>query len=239
MTGIATVTLYDTLGGDSSEYIIQQAELTTVVCTSDHINDLASIKESGNVPQLQNVIVMNDYTQDQVDRLTQCKVKCFTLGQLIEEGEEVKEQLHDPDKDDVFTICYTSGTTGNPKGVMLSHANIIALTAAIEKSPVKLGSKDVHLSYLPLAHIFERLMFFGVLSMGGSIGFYQGDVLKIVEDLAELRPTFFASVPRLFNRLYDKIQATLGELTGLKQKLANKGINAKLANLRKNGAVKH
>jgi len=97
----------------------------------------------------------------------------------------------------------------------------------------------VHLSYLPLAHILERIIFFGLLANGARIGFYQGDVTVIIEDLAELRPTIFVSVPRLYTKLYDRIQSVISEAKGLKAKLLRKGIKSKLANLHKNGTTKH
>lgn len=122
---------------------------------------------------------------------------------------------------------------------MLTHANMAALLAATRQSPIMLFPNDVHLSYLPLAHILERVIAHTILFYGGRIGFYQGDVLKITEDLAALKPTLFVSVPRLYTRLYDKIQAALSEAKGMKKSLAQKAVKTKLANLGKNGAVKH
>jgi len=98
---------------------------------------------------------------------------------------------------------------------------------------------DVHISYLPMAHIFERMMQGFFAYSGGSIGFYQGDVQKITQDLSELRPTVFASVPRLFNKFYDKINESLQKITGFQAKLAKLAIETKLKNLQNNATYKH
>jgi long-chain acyl-CoA synthetase len=239
MSGIATVTLYDTLGKDSTQYIINQSELNTIICTSDHITHLIETKKENNLDHFTNIISMNEVSKVDQDECDKNGIKLYKYYELIEAGEGITHQLHDPEPQDLLTICYTSGTTGSPKGVMLSHANLAALLAASKNSGIDLSAKDVHLSYLPLAHIFERINYNNALLNGASIGFYQGDVLKIADDLAALRPTIFASVPRLYTRLYDKIQIILSELKGMKKSLAQRAIKTKMTNLSKNGAVKH
>lgn len=91
--------------------------------------------------------------------------------------------------------------------------------------------QDVYISYLPLAHVFERLLMISGLAIKMQMGFYQGDVLKITMDLAVLKPTIMVSVPRLFNRFYDLMQAKIRELTGMKRQLTEWGIQKKLASL--------
>ena len=113
--------------------------------------------------------------------------------------------------DDLALLCYTSGTTGDPKGAMLSHKNILSAigNAAYTKwaifSTDGSGVQDVHISYLPLAHVFETVVINFCLYASAAVGFYQGDTLKLLDDLQALRPTVFVSVPRLYNRFYDKI----------------------------------
>lgn len=108
------------------------------------------------------------------------------------------------------TICYTSGTTGNPKGVMLTHTNLISNAASLEDE-LEATTGDTHISYLPLAHIYERTTLYTCLHNGVAIGFYRGDVLGLLDDVAALQPTIFNSVPRLWNRIYDRINGTLRE----------------------------
>mmetsp|Transcript_9612 Transcript_9612/g.10859 ORF Transcript_9612/g.10859 Transcript_9612/m.10859 type:complete len:418 (+) Transcript_9612:767-2020(+) len=121
---------------------------------------------------------------------------------------------------------------------MLHHGCITSMVAGIDKSHIKLKSTDVHLSYLPLAHILERIVFFGLMANGARIGFYQGDILKVVDDLAVLRPTIFVSVPRMYSKFYDRIQGLIKETKGFKAKLLRNGIKSKLKNLKRNGTVK-
>jgi long-chain acyl-CoA synthetase len=116
------------------------------------------------------------------------------------------------------TICYTSGTTGDPKGVMLTHLNLIS-NAAAYADDVDLGADDAHISYLPLAHIYERVTMLVCLFAGSRAGFFRGDVLGLLDDIAELKPTLFCSVPRLWNRIYDKVQAGIRDGGFVKQKL--------------------
>lgn len=110
--------------------------------------------------------------------------------------------------DDLLTICYTSGTTGDPKGVMVTHENIVAEAAGVFSTfpeDLVLDENELHLSFLPLAHIFEQLIAVAILTVGGAVAFYRGDVLKLLDDLQFSKPTVFPAVPRLLNRVHDKI----------------------------------
>lgn len=118
--------------------------------------------------------------------------------------------------------------------VMSTHGNIIADASGALYAGVEIGKGDVHLSYLPLAHSFERLVMTFVLMNGACAGFFQGDVKKLASDIAKLRPTIFPSVPRLYNRFYDKITSKFENYGGLKQSIFNNGFAAKKYWLKKN-----
>jgi len=129
---------------------------------------------------------------------------------LITDVEKLGEAnpLH-PDRDvqgdDIYTLIYTSGTTGNPKGVVVPHATFVAEIAAVRLHEKDLISKDdVHLSYLPLAHSFERMAVLAALSLGACVGFNSGQIAELLGDMAALRPTFLMGVPRVFQRLVEK-----------------------------------
>lgn len=112
-----------------------------------------------------------------------------------------------PKATDLCTICYTSGTTGNPKGVMLTHQNVMAAMCAVlmQLGDHRVTSKDTMVSFLPLAHMLERSCENAMYMVGGSVGFYCGDIKKLAEDMKALRPTVMPAVPRLLNRIYDKV----------------------------------
>ena len=95
-----------------------------------------------------------------------------------------------PNRKDIATCCYTSGTTGNPKGTLLTHQSLLSDIANI-KNRFSMTKEDVHLSYLPLPHVFERCVQIKALFHGARLGFYQGETLKILEDMQALRPAIF------------------------------------------------
>jgi long-chain acyl-CoA synthetase len=116
-----------------------------------------------------------------------------------------------PSPDGIFSIIYTSGTTGSPKGAILSHRNVAAVTemGATFPSLPKGLTNEVHMSYLPLAHVFEREFCVSLIRCGASIGFFTGVIANLFNDISELRPTFLIGVPRVWKRLYDKVMGTI------------------------------
>jgi long-chain acyl-CoA synthetase len=128
-----------------------------------------------------------------------------------------------------------------PKGAMLTQGNLVANIGGLAKfdGMFHLNEDDVYISYLPLAHVFERLLVLACMSNRVQIGFFGGDVLKLKDDLAVLKPTVFASVPRLFTRFYDVMQAKINELTGVKRTLTDWGIQRKLYNLENYARYNH
>ncbi|KAJ3614514.1 hypothetical protein NHX12_018086, partial [Muraenolepis orangiensis] len=140
-----------------------------------------------------------------------------------------------PKPSDLAIVCFTSGTTGNPKGAMLTHENVISNTAAfLEMTQVhcKLTVDDTHMSFLPLAHMFERVVAGVVLIHGGRIGFFQGDIRLLMDDMKTLRPTVFPVVPRLLNRMFDKIFGAVGS-SPVKRRLLDFASRRKMAEFRR------
>jgi long-chain acyl-CoA synthetase len=119
-----------------------------------------------------------------------------------------------------------------PKAAMLSHGNFCSMLGALDARPdIKMVDSDVYLSYLPLPHAMDRVLCFTAIYGGASIWFFNGDVMKLKEDLIDVRPTIFPSVPRLYNKFYDAIQAKFNAETGMKKWLIDTAISTKLANL--------
>ena len=148
-----------------------------------------------------------------------------------------------PSPDDVYMFSYTSGTTGNPKGVQLTHKMILgcayAVSTRVSCGGNPLNSSDSYVSYLPAAHSFEQAVFGLALSVGMKCGFFGGDVLKLIDDCAVLKPTCFPSVPRLYNRIFGKINDKFNAATGCKGSLIKNAVAAKLAKLKSGGGLNH
>lgn len=232
---MVVVPLYDTLGPEAIKYIVNQTELSLVVVEGGKLENLLSISKS--CPSLKYVVKIGSITQEdkKVAREKAPSVSLLYFRGVESLGKQSPKNPTPAESNDLCVICYTSGTTGDPKGVMLTHGNIIAdAGAAFSTFPgdFKLGNQDAHLSFLPLAHVFEQLIVAALITVGAKIGFYRGDVLKLLEDIALIKPTIFPAVPRLLNRVYMKINAAISDGSTLKQFLFNRAIESKRSLLR-------
>uniref|UniRef100_A0A4W6G786 Long-chain-fatty-acid--CoA ligase n=1 Tax=Lates calcarifer TaxID=8187 RepID=A0A4W6G786_LATCA len=199
---LVSVPLYDTLGTEAIAYIIDKASISTIICdVVDKVNlVLDCVKDKTH--SVKTIVLMETPSAELVSRGQQAGIHIFSLQEM-----EVSRRLFlsfPPQPEDMAVICFTSGTTGNPKGAMLTHGNIVSNCSAFIKM-TETTSDDVMLSFLPLAHMFERVVEGVMLVHGARIGFFQGDIRRLPDDLNTLKPTVFPVVPRLLNRMYDKI----------------------------------
>ncbi|XP_044136710.1 long-chain-fatty-acid--CoA ligase 6 isoform X4 [Bufo gargarizans] len=206
---MVVIPLYDTLGHGAIRYIINTADISTVICDKpEKAKILIENVEKGETPVLKSVVLMEAVDQQLVERGKNCSVSIQTMQELEECGRKNRRSPIPPTPEDLSIVCFTSGTTGNPKGAMLTHGNVVADFSGflkVTESHWSPTSEDVHISYLPLAHMFERMVQSVVYCHGGRIGFFQGDIRLLSDDMKTLRPTIFPVVPRLLNRMYDKI----------------------------------
>ncbi|KAI0518635.1 hypothetical protein KFK09_006071 [Dendrobium nobile] len=194
-----SVPLYDTLGPDAVSYIVNHADIQVIFCVPQTLSNLLSFFHK--IPSVHLIVVVGASDVNIPSATSTNQPAIITYSKLLEQGHSNLKPFCPPNPEDIATICYTSGTTGTPKGVILSHANLIANSAG-SSLVVKFYPSDVYISYLPLAHIYERAYQIALAYFGVAVGFYQGDNLKLMDDMEVLRPTVFASVPRLYNRIY-------------------------------------
>ena len=241
-----SVSLYDTLGPDACEFIINHAGLTSVCSSVSHIPTL--LKIAPRCPSLKLIISLDPLSvegelpgtskKDILSALAaQHGVQVHEMKAVEAIGQKSPRPYHPPRPEDTVTINYTSGTTGDPKGVILTHRNSVAAASAslcISRS-VK---GDTICSYLPLAHIFQRVTEHSSLWAGVAIGYFHGNILELVDDFKLLRPTAFTSVPRLYNRFGGAIKAATVEAPGFRGSLSRHIVDKKLSNLTQQPAGK-
>lgn len=210
---MVVISLYATLGAEAIEYIVNHAGTKIVFISKENMKGF--LKVLPKVKETTHTIVQFDVNAkygnaaevvSDDDRLAAEKhgIKLIGLSELIALGKEKNNFPNLPTADSLAFIMYTSGTTGNPKGVLLTHGNIVSSAGTVEYI-IPLKQEDVYFSFLPLAHIFETVVEVAVYMNCGSVGFFQGNVKKLQDDLLALRPSVFAGVPRIYSRFYQKI----------------------------------
>ncbi|GLT28904.1 hypothetical protein SLA2020_038060 [Shorea laevis] len=219
-----SVPLYDTLGPDAVKFVVNHASIQAIFCVPQTLNTLLSFLSE--IPCVRLIVVVGGVDEYLPSLPSTSGVKLISYLKLLGQGHSSLLPFCPPKPNDVATICYTSGTTGTPKGVVLTHGNLIANAAGFSVC-VKFYPSDIYISYLPLAHIYERANQIVLAYYGVGIGFYQGDNLKLMDDLAALRPTLFPSVPRLYNRIYAGITNAVKTSGVLREKLFNIAYNSK------------
>lgn len=210
-TGAQTVPIYPTISEQDYEYILNHSESKyCFVSDAEVLRKLNLIK--ANVPNLVGV-----YTFDDIQGEKNWK-DLLAIGKDTSTQNFVEERKNNVKASDLATIIYTSGTTGKPKGVMLSHNNIVSnVIDSSDRIPIAESSAKA-MSFLPICHIFERVILYIYQYYSISIYFAES-IDKISDNFKEVKPDVFSVVPRLLEKVYDKIYAKGTELTGLKKKL--------------------
>ncbi|KAM7274114.1 hypothetical protein ACFE04_028778 [Oxalis oulophora] len=219
-----SVPLYDTLGPDAVKFVVNHADVQAIFCVPQTLNTLLTFVSE--IPSVRLIVVVGGVDQNLPVLPPTSGIKLVSYLKLLSQGRSSLHPFYPPKPEDIATICYTSGTTGTPKGVVLTHGSLISNVAGFSLT-VKFNSSDIYMSYLPLAHIYERTNQIISVYYGIAVGFYQGDNLKLMDDLAALRPTIFCSVPRLYNRIYAGIINAVKTSGPLREKLFNAAYNSK------------
>jgi len=205
------VPMYDTLGDQAMRHVTKQCEFDTVIIDSQkQVNKFLSVvQKHSNGYKIKNILCFEKVDEATKAEVDSAGVGLFYFDDLLDSASNSDAGVlpHNPPKvDDTFAVCYTSGTTGDPKGVIQSYGGWMAVMASVELA-MDFKESDVWLSYLPAAHVFERMVQTVLLHHGCRIGFFGGDVRQLISDAAILKPTIFGGVPRVWNKIYAKLQA--------------------------------
>ncbi len=217
--GMINVPIYPSLTAESIEFILNNSESRAIILSNKmQLNKVLKIKD--DCRHLKYIIVYNEKDIPEDNKNT------YGFNEIIEKGtvfntdhpgffEETTKKIGG---NEICTIIYTSGTTGEPKGVMLTHHNILSnVNGALEILP--LSSSDVFLSFLPLCHIFERMAgYYTAFATGGKI-YYAESIDSVAQNMLEVKPTIITTVPRLFERIYSRILKNVEKQPASKQKI--------------------
>ena len=214
--GATVVPIYQTNSPEECQYILENSDARAVVVEdADQLAKVMAVKDQ--CPKLEFIITMTGEGDGNV----------LSMSDLIAKGKEAG--LGDSDwearwsavtGDDICTFIYTSGTTGPPKGCVISHGNYRSMLGMIH-SVNTLGTDELTYLYLPLAHSFALLIQLGSFDLGATLAYWQCDATKIVPDLAAVKPTYFPSVPRVFEKIYTAATSDVAKAGGAKEKIFN------------------
>src|SRR5690606_17672270 len=210
-TGAQNVPIYPTISEEDYQFILNHSESVLCFVSDKEVFDkLNSVKS--NIPLLKDI-----YSFDEIPGCKNWK-ELLELGADASNQNEVEARKDSVKTDDLATLIYTSGTTGRPKGVMLTHKNIISnVLASAPRVPFETGQYR-SLSFLPICHIFERMILYLYQYFSVSV-YYAESIEKISDNLKEVKPNVMTVVPRLLEKVFDKIYAKGADLTGIKKKL--------------------
>lgn len=244
MSSLVPVPIYDTLGPGAAEHIICHSECSVVVVSEEKFESLKTVINSFNQFDLstrqydhhvvKNVLVIGEYEKSviEVNDTTVTIQSCESALVDEENLDSFKNYCVEPKPDDLAMIMYTSGTTGLPKGCLLTHRNIIAGATGLGCLGCSISTNDTYYSFLPLAHIYALGVEIIMVARGASIGYFSGTVKNMLDDLSILQPTIICGVPRVWNRIVDSMKAKIAKLPSFLQVVMNAAMSWKLNRFR-------
>lgn len=212
-TGAVLVPVYPTINVNELQYILNDSQTKVIFVNDEELYlKVCSVKDA--VPSLTHI-----FTFEYVPNATHWKEMLIEVNKLS--LDKIKEQSDRIGQHDLATIIYTSGTTGTPKGVMLSHKNILSNVVDSNCVFTEIGVQGLKtLSFLPLNHIFERMISY--IYIYNCVAVYYAENMETIGDnLKEIKPAIFTTVPRLLEKMYERIMSRAAKLTGIKKKLFN------------------
>ena len=239
---ITIVTIYETLGDLAVEYILEQTQLTTVVIEIKALTKILELAKENKISKLKNLIVIDkEEDEETCKKLQLLGLNIYSWDEIVKIGKDEGKHiiLKNAKPDDICEINYTSGTTGYPKGVKITHNSITVGTDVGELIGLNATTKDLYISYLPYAHIMETLIITYAFNHGVPIGIYNGSASKLIEDIQILKPTALCAVPRIFQRIYDAIMKNVNSKPLIVRKIFKKAIEIKMKDYEESGIYKN
>jgi long-chain acyl-CoA synthetase len=207
--GAVVVPIYQTNSPEECQYVLENSDAKVVVVEDDE--QMEKIREiRDQLPLLEHVVRMTGSSEDAIS------LDNLAARGAAREASEWEARWRSVTKEDICTFIYTSGTTGPPKGCVISHGNYRAMLDMVNQTSV-IEEGDVTYLYLPLAHSFALLIQFGSYDLGTTIAYWERDPQKILPNLAELKPTYFPSVPRIFEKIYTAATSGMEKAGGVKK----------------------
>lgn len=216
LSGLIDVPIYTTLASDSVQYIINDSGAKVFFLQDKEIFE--RLKEIlPDCRTLEKIVLFESAEVSAENSMSLKDLEKLGENLRVEKPDLIKELSRNINKDDIATLIYTSGTTGEPKGVMLTHRNLISnvIDCAMDFT---FSEKDIPLSVLPLSHVFERTGMYLYIFNGMGV-FYAESIEKVADNLKEIRPTIFVGVPRIFEKVYSKAKLMALQSGGLKGKI--------------------
>eukprot|EP00826_Nyctotherus_ovalis_P050116 TRINITY_DN610_c0_g4_i2.p1 TRINITY_DN610_c0_g4~~TRINITY_DN610_c0_g4_i2.p1 ORF type:complete len:575 (-),score=145.67 TRINITY_DN610_c0_g4_i2:232-1956(-) len=239
MTSTTSVPFFEALGEDGICHVADEAQFTTIFLSIDGIWKIADLKKKGKLPTLKNIVCFDEIPEE-IKEKTDLNYICFK--EIIEMGKkETDVPLKDCQEDDIFTLCYTSGSSGIPKGAIVLHGPFkdACLSFGQHLQRNNAGPGTTLISYLSLAHMYERCIIWIIIMFGFREGFYHGVISELRDDIAACKPNFFTGVPRIYCRFYEQMMKNINSLKGFKGQLVHAALKAKMAYYKQTGKVRH
>jgi long-chain acyl-CoA synthetase len=206
-TGMVTVPLYPTLPAPQAEGILRHSGVKFLFVST--AEQLAKVQEvQGKLPDLTHIVVFDDVASDD-DSVDTLRGFMDRGAEAMPPDAEFRAEAKRARPEDLATLIYTSGTTGDPKGVMLTHANLYSNITASTKHVLTTEEGDATLSFLPLSHVFQRMVDYLIFGRGNTIA-YVPVIDDVAQALREVRPTIVVAVPRVYEKLYAKVLSVTG-----------------------------
>src|SRR6188472_2495536 len=227
--GAVVVPIYQTNSPEECQYVLENSDAKVVVVEDDEqMEKIRAVRDQ--LPLLEKVVRMTGSSEDAIS------LEDLAARGAARDAAEWEARWQSVTPEDICTFIYTSGTTGPPKGCIISHGNYRAMLDMVKETSV-IEEGDLTYLYLPLAHSFALLIQLGSYDLGTAIAYWERDPLKILPNLAELKPSYFPSVPRIFEKIYTAATSAMEKEGGLKKAIFNWAINvgAKMREVERSG----